>query len=64
MDPRQEDPEIARGILAMARRAKPSDRWPHEPPADDDEPEDGVREPLQPKPNDDQGEAQVGSEGT
>jgi hypothetical protein len=64
MDPRQEDTEIARKILPMARRAKPSDRWPHEPPADDDGPEGGVREPLRPKPNDDQGEAHVRSERT
>jgi hypothetical protein len=38
-------------VTDMARRAKPGDRWPHEPPALDDGPGAGVREPRRPHPD-------------
>lgn len=38
-------------VIDMARRAKPGDRWPHEPPAPDGEPGAGVREPRRPRPD-------------
>jgi hypothetical protein len=53
MDPRQTDREIADEILAMARAAKPGDRWSHERPARNDGPVVGVREPSRPKPDED-----------
>ena len=50
----------AEPLKEMARKVKPGDRWPYEPPAGEPGPDAGVREPRRPKPADDEDALEAG----